>query len=208
VRLELEALCAWRDVHGERSAFGEPEAERLADGLAFEGAYRVRGPGFAAEGVSHRGVRHREEAARGLNPLEDLFLAGRFAAELRPARRGGRRRSRRTTSFPGKLGAGQVRPARRDSASMYQAGPRMRFGARSRLSGRPAKCRIVADTSSWNSTRSLLRRPVPGPRNLPRLLRRGARRFRPRLRRRPYSRGQPRGREPRRRRLRAEATHW
>jgi len=84
VRLELEALCTWRDVHGERFAFGEPAVERLADGFAFEGAYRVRGPGFAPEGVWYRGVRHREEAARGLNPLEDLFLAGRFAADLRP----------------------------------------------------------------------------------------------------------------------------
>jgi predicted glycogen debranching enzyme len=83
VRVELEALCTWRDVHGERFASGDPALERLADGFAFEGAYRVRGPGYAPEGVWYRGVRHREEAARGLNPLEDLYLAGRFSAELR-----------------------------------------------------------------------------------------------------------------------------
>jgi predicted glycogen debranching enzyme len=84
VRLELEALCTWRDVHAERVAAGDPAVERLADGFVFESAYQVRGPGYAPAGVWYRGARHREEAARGLNPLEDLFLAGRFSAQLRP----------------------------------------------------------------------------------------------------------------------------
>ncbi|MGH8971976.1 MAG: glycogen debranching enzyme N-terminal domain-containing protein, partial [Acidimicrobiia bacterium] len=82
VRLELEALCTWRDVHGERSAWGEPAVEPTTDGFTFEGAYRVRGPGFEPAGAWYHGVRHREEAARGLNDTEDLVFAGRFVADL------------------------------------------------------------------------------------------------------------------------------
>ena len=40
------------------------------------------GPGFEPDGSWYRGVRAREEAARGLNAVEDLWYAGRFAAEL------------------------------------------------------------------------------------------------------------------------------
>jgi predicted glycogen debranching enzyme len=82
VRLEVEALCTWRDVHGERFGTGEPVVEKTADGFVFEGAYRVQGPGFETAGDWYRGVHHREEAARGLNPNEDLWLAGRFHATL------------------------------------------------------------------------------------------------------------------------------
>ena len=82
VRLELEALCTWRDVHGERFGNGPPAVEVTADGFTFEGAYRVSGPGFEPDGSWYRGVRAREEAARGLNAVEDLWYAGRFAAEL------------------------------------------------------------------------------------------------------------------------------
>jgi len=84
VGLEVEALCTWRDVHGERFGGGDPALERMADGFAFEGAYRVRGPGFEPGGAWYRGVRHRVEADRGLNDVEDLFYAGRFSAELSP----------------------------------------------------------------------------------------------------------------------------
>ncbi|MGH9036400.1 MAG: glycogen debranching enzyme N-terminal domain-containing protein, partial [Acidimicrobiia bacterium] len=84
VRLELEALCTWRDVHGECSASGGPAVESTADGFVFEGAYRVRGPGFEPSGTWYHGVHHREEAARGLNASEDLVFAGRFAVELAP----------------------------------------------------------------------------------------------------------------------------
>ena len=84
VSLELEALCTWRDVHGERFAGPDPTVETTADGFTFEGAYRVAGPGFEPAGAWYRGVRHREEAARGLNPTEDQWLAGRFAVELTP----------------------------------------------------------------------------------------------------------------------------
>ena len=83
VRLELEALCTWRDVHGERFAGADPQIERTGDGFVFEHAYRVRGPNFDPLGASWwRGDRHREEAARGLNDREDVWMAGRFAADL------------------------------------------------------------------------------------------------------------------------------
>jgi predicted glycogen debranching enzyme len=84
VTLALEALTTWRDVHGERTAAGPPPAvTTAAGGCVVEGAYRLRGPGFRAAGAWWRGVRHRAEAERGLEPIEDLWYAGRFHAELR-----------------------------------------------------------------------------------------------------------------------------
>ncbi|MEY2420974.1 MAG: hypothetical protein QOI95_1041 [Acidimicrobiaceae bacterium] len=83
VRLDVEALCTWRDAHGERTAWGEPAVERTDDGFVFEDAYRVRGPQFDSAGASwFRGMRHREEAERGLSAVEDVWFAGRFSAEL------------------------------------------------------------------------------------------------------------------------------
>ena len=82
VRVELEALCTWRDVHGERFGQGDPPVEATTDGFTFEGRYRVAGPGFEPGGTWYRGVRSREEAARGLSAVEDLWFAGRFVAEL------------------------------------------------------------------------------------------------------------------------------
>ncbi|MEU8658226.1 amylo-alpha-1,6-glucosidase [Actinoplanes philippinensis] len=83
VRLALEALCTWRDVHGERTADGPPPAvTATADGCVVEGAYRISGPGFTPGGEWFRGVRHRAEDERGLNPTEDLWYAGSFHAEL------------------------------------------------------------------------------------------------------------------------------
>jgi len=82
VRLELGALCTWRDVHGERFGGGEPDVVATADGFVFEGRYRVRGPGFEPGGAWYRGAWARVEAARGLNPVEDLWHAGRFTATL------------------------------------------------------------------------------------------------------------------------------
>jgi predicted glycogen debranching enzyme len=84
VTLEVDALCTWRDVHGERRAAGEPGVERVTDGFVFEDAYSVRGPGFEPAGSWYLGVHHREEAARGLTADEDLWHAGRFRTELRP----------------------------------------------------------------------------------------------------------------------------
>src|SRR5262245_49626556 len=72
VRLELQALCTWRDAHGERFGGSDPVIERTDDGFVFEQAYRVRGPNFDPLGATwRRGDRHREESARGLNDRED-----------------------------------------------------------------------------------------------------------------------------------------
>jgi predicted glycogen debranching enzyme len=84
VTLTLEALCTWRDAHGERTAAGPPPAVRdVADGCVVDDAYRIAGPGFRPAGRWWRGVRHRAEAARGLTPTEDLWYAGSLTAELR-----------------------------------------------------------------------------------------------------------------------------
>jgi predicted glycogen debranching enzyme len=84
VRLELTPLCTWRSVHGERRANGGPRVDATADGFVFEDAYRVAGAGWESGGAWYRGVRAREEAARGLNDVEDLWAAGTFAADLAP----------------------------------------------------------------------------------------------------------------------------
>ena len=83
VRLELEALTTWRDVHGERFGDGDPEVATVADGFTFEDVYRVRGPAFAPGGAWYRGVRatgRKRPAAWA--PSEDLWFAGRFVADL------------------------------------------------------------------------------------------------------------------------------
>jgi predicted glycogen debranching enzyme len=82
VRLELTPLCTWRSVHGERFGNGAPSVEQVSDGFVFEGAYQVAGEGFSPDGEWYRGVRAREEAARGLNDVEDVWAAGRFGVEL------------------------------------------------------------------------------------------------------------------------------
>jgi predicted glycogen debranching enzyme len=83
VGLALEALCTWRDAHGERSGASGPLAVTpVADGAVVEGAYRLAGPGWQPGGEWYRGARLREEAARGLAAEEDLWYAGRFTAEL------------------------------------------------------------------------------------------------------------------------------
>ncbi|OJF12130.1 amylo-alpha-1,6-glucosidase [Couchioplanes caeruleus] len=86
ISLHLEALCTWRDVHGERTDGGPaPVVDEVAGGCVVDGAYRISGPDFRGAGEWYRGVRHREEAARGLTPTEDLWYAGSFHAELRHA---------------------------------------------------------------------------------------------------------------------------
>lgn len=89
VRLELSALCTWRDQHGERFGDGGPVVEPTADGFVFEGAYRVAGPGFAPAGEWYRSVRYRVEAERGLGDADDLWHAGTFRADLKPGRDAG-----------------------------------------------------------------------------------------------------------------------
>ncbi len=84
VRLELTPLCTWRNVHAERLAYGLPATAPTADGFVFEDAYRLAGSGWTPGGDWFRGVRTREEAARGLNDVEDVWAAGTFSAELAP----------------------------------------------------------------------------------------------------------------------------
>ncbi|MFL6117514.1 MAG: amylo-alpha-1,6-glucosidase [Catenulispora sp.] len=88
VTLRVEALCTWRDQHGERFAGGgDPAVRPAADGVVVEDAYRIAGPGWQAAGQWYRDVYLREEAARGLGAREDLWFAGSFRAELdRPGR--------------------------------------------------------------------------------------------------------------------------
>lgn len=83
VTLRVEALCTWRDQHGERSAAGGDLRQRpTADGVVVEDAYRIAGPGWIADGQWYRDVYLREEAARGLGAREDLWFAGSFSARL------------------------------------------------------------------------------------------------------------------------------
>lgn len=84
VRVAAEALCTWRDSHGERFGDGPLDVRTVADGFELPGAYRVRGPGYEPAGTWFRGVHARAEADRGLNPDEDLWCAGRFVADLAP----------------------------------------------------------------------------------------------------------------------------
>jgi predicted glycogen debranching enzyme len=85
VTLTLKALTTWRDAHGERTAGGPPPSMTPVDrGVVVEEAYRVAGPGWRPVGEWYRGVYAREEAARGLNAVEDLWHAGDFVATLEP----------------------------------------------------------------------------------------------------------------------------
>ncbi|HKT03037.1 MAG TPA: amylo-alpha-1,6-glucosidase [Rugosimonospora sp.] len=83
VRLALEALCTWRDAHGERYASGPALAMApTTDGTVLEDAYRLAGPGWEPAGEWYLGAHLREEEARGLPAQEDLWYAGRFTADL------------------------------------------------------------------------------------------------------------------------------
>ncbi|MEN3309794.1 MAG: hypothetical protein V7603_5996 [Micromonosporaceae bacterium] len=83
VRLSTEALCTWRDAHGERYASGPPlSMSPTVDGVRVEQAYRLSGPGWQPTGEWYLGARLREEEARGLAAQEDLWCAGRFTADL------------------------------------------------------------------------------------------------------------------------------
>ncbi|MBE1492013.1 putative glycogen debranching enzyme [Plantactinospora soyae] len=82
-RLGLAAVVTWRDGHGERGAAGPPpQVEPAAGGAVVEDAFRLAGPDWAPQGQWWHGVYHRQEAARGLTPEEDLWYAGRFTGAL------------------------------------------------------------------------------------------------------------------------------
>lgn len=84
VRIELDVLGTWRDIHGERFAGPDPAVEAVDGGFSFEGVWRMRGPGYEPAGSWYRGAHHRAEAERGLNPVEDLWHCGRFTTTLGP----------------------------------------------------------------------------------------------------------------------------
>ncbi|MBN1171709.1 MAG: glycogen debranching enzyme family protein [Micromonosporaceae bacterium] len=85
VELTLEALGTWRDGHGERCASGGPlPMTPVADGAIIDHAWRIAGPGWMPAGEWWMGAWAREEAARGLPPCEDLWLAGRFTQRMLP----------------------------------------------------------------------------------------------------------------------------
>ncbi|WP_238017191.1 amylo-alpha-1,6-glucosidase [Dactylosporangium sp. AC04546] len=83
VDLALTALCTWRDADVERDrTSAPPEVMTVDGGIRVEDAYRVHGPGFRPVGEWYLGAYTREEAARGLNAVEDLWAAGAFTATL------------------------------------------------------------------------------------------------------------------------------
>ncbi|HJT04839.1 MAG TPA: glycogen debranching enzyme N-terminal domain-containing protein, partial [Pseudonocardiaceae bacterium] len=82
VGLALEALVTWRDAHGERFLGAPLAVEHHEDGAVVAGSFRLRGPGWIPAGDWYCGVHARLEADRGLTADEDVWLAGRFTAEL------------------------------------------------------------------------------------------------------------------------------
>ncbi|GAB3851053.1 amylo-alpha-1,6-glucosidase [Dactylosporangium cerinum] len=85
VELSLTALCTWRHADAERDrTAGAPEVAVVPGGFTVDGAYQVSGPDFRPIGEWYLGAYAREEAARGLRPVEDLWAAGTFQATLVP----------------------------------------------------------------------------------------------------------------------------
>ncbi len=93
VRLALDAVVTWRDVHGERHAGRRPDVASAAGGIVFEGAYRLVRPGL---GVAERVV-GRRALPRGGGPRPERRRGSvarrsvrRCAAAPRRHRRGDR----------------------------------------------------------------------------------------------------------------------
>ncbi|HEX8345468.1 MAG TPA: amylo-alpha-1,6-glucosidase [Actinoplanes sp.] len=85
VTLSVAAMCTWRDAHDRRDSGGPaPRVEQVAGGAVVEDAYRLAGPGWQPAGDWHLGAYAREEAARGLDAVEDLWLAGSFTDQVPP----------------------------------------------------------------------------------------------------------------------------
>ena len=90
-RVELKPLLAYRPLH-EHGQGGRPFAtEARAGGCtvrAFEGARPIEldaaGASFTLHDAWYWKFLHREEAARGLDALEDLYVPGEFSATLSP----------------------------------------------------------------------------------------------------------------------------
>ena len=147
VRLRLEALCTWRDAHGERFGDRPLETAHHPDGVQVEGAYHLVGPGWQPGGTWYRGAYLREEAARGLNATEDLWYAGQFVTDLSPGD------TAEVTAWAGEAtaGAGQVTAwggsAAPPPASTIVAASRARAAALTAgaLDATDAQLRLAAD---------------------------------------------------------------
>jgi len=95
MQLSIEPLCTYRDYHwqvrGERAMRVEPTPAGIRI-LAHEGAqaYRILSPGaeVAIEPVGYWNFKHREEAARGLDDLEDLLRPALFRIDLEAGQSG------------------------------------------------------------------------------------------------------------------------
>lgn len=75
-------MGTWRDAHGERFTDRPLGVTPTADGVEVERRYPSPAPASSPDGQWWCGAYHREEAARGLNPTEDLCHVGIFSADL------------------------------------------------------------------------------------------------------------------------------
>jgi predicted glycogen debranching enzyme len=91
MRITLRPFVAYRDYHSQSRGANTLRIDSDAQECrvqAFDGAtpYRLRMTRgtFAPAPVTYWNFRHREEAARGLDALEDLLSPGTFSADLAP----------------------------------------------------------------------------------------------------------------------------
>ena len=95
LQISLRPYLAYRDYHQQAHGPGDPEVEsgarecRVRYGSAAAPAgvpYRlfVNRGAFHVQPQVYWNVRHREEAARGLDAAEDLYVPGVFSADLSP----------------------------------------------------------------------------------------------------------------------------
>jgi predicted glycogen debranching enzyme len=91
LQLDVQPLCTWRDYHWQHRGRREPALRfdnRGVEVKAFDGAapYRIQAEAGSCEAAPdwYWNFQHREEAARGLDAVEDLFRPARFRFTLAP----------------------------------------------------------------------------------------------------------------------------
>jgi predicted glycogen debranching enzyme len=93
VQLALRPLCTWRDYHSQHRGIAPWRVETAEHGCTLHSGGNGRGHGRVLRLALEQGrfeerqdwywrFRHGEEAARGLDELEDLFTPGEFYTEL------------------------------------------------------------------------------------------------------------------------------
>jgi predicted glycogen debranching enzyme len=89
--LDVQPLCSYRDYHWQHRGARDSEARLVGNGIeviAYPGAhpYRILVEGGECSMAPdwHWNIRHREEAARGLDDVEDLFRPGTVRMRLVP----------------------------------------------------------------------------------------------------------------------------